>query len=102
MIYNNKCSKLDTENWETEPGGGWRLLWMELSERAAEKGMLSEDPTEQSQECRDGCAEHLERGDSKPEGPKVGTNLACPKTKASPFDCLTIVTVVIKHPADVK
>lgn len=56
----------------------------------------------QSQECRDGCAERLERGDSKPEGPKVGTNLACPKTKASPCDCLTDVTVVIKHPADVK
>lgn len=50
MIYNNnKCSKLDTENWETEPGGGWGLLWMELSERAAEKGMLSEDPTEQTE-----------------------------------------------------
>lgn len=47
MIYNNnKCSKLDTENRETEPGGAWGLLWMEWSERAAEKGMLSEDPTE--------------------------------------------------------
>ena len=93
MIYNNnKCSKLDNESRETEPGGGWGLLWMEWLERAAEKGMPSEDRIEQSQECRDGCA----------QGSKVGTDLACPKTRASPCDCLAVVTVIIKPPADAK
>lgn len=100
MIYNNnKCSKLDTENRETEPGGAWELLWMEWSERAAEKGMLSEDPTEYTGMQR--CVQCLGRGDGKPEGSKVGTDLACPKTRASPCDCLAVVTVIIKHPADV-